>query len=159
MLAVLADAENGEVVEAGVEAVLIGEGGGEGGDQVVGELLLVAAGEADQVVVALCGEVLVLHLAAAEVGDADEALFLQPGEDAVDGGAADVGEAGADEGVDLVGGVVRAGGLQGLQHEEALGRQALTLGVELFDHGLIGIGLVAHRSKHLGREHAKVRRV
>jgi hypothetical protein len=30
LLAVLADAEDGEVVEAGMEAILIGEGGGEG---------------------------------------------------------------------------------------------------------------------------------
>jgi hypothetical protein len=112
----------------------------------------VAAGEADQVVVAVRGKVLVLHLAEAEVGDADEALLLQPGEDAVDGGAADVREAGADEHIDLVGRVVRAGGLQGLQHEEALGREALTLGMELFDYGLIGSGLVGHRSQHLGRE-------
>ncbi len=152
MLAMLADAEDGEVVEAGLEAVLIGEGDGEGGDEVVGKLLLVAAGEADQVVVAMRGEVLVLHLAEAEVGDADEALILQPGKDAVDGGAADVGKAGTDERVDLVGGVVCAGGLQGLQDEEALRCEALALGVELLDHRLIGRGLVGHRSQHLGRE-------
>ena len=155
----LADAEDGEVIEAGMEAVLLRQGGGEGGDEVVRELLLVAAGKSDQEVVAMGAEVLVLHLAEAEVGDADEALVLQPGEDAVDGGAADIGEAGGDERVDLVGGVVCAGGLEGLEDEEALGGETLALGVELLDDSRIGRGLVGHRAHPLSREQSQARRV
>lgn len=72
MLAAVAEAEDGEMFEARGETMALTQRRRERGREFVGETLLLAAPEADQVMMALFAEILVLDRAATEIGHADQ---------------------------------------------------------------------------------------
>ena len=98
-------AENRQVVYTSTEAVLGGDALPHRGDNIIGQFPLLAAGSADEVVVAFLDE-LVFAGAAAEIGLADQAEITQEFEVAVDGAAVEAGDGSLDAGVDLIGGEV-----------------------------------------------------
>ena len=114
-----APAEEGQVVDAGVEAVAVRDRGAEGGDQAVFEFAHRAAVAADEVMMAAVAQFEVAD-AAAEIGFADEPEVAEQFERAIDGGAIDAGQGGGDPGQEVVGRDVFAGPQRG-EDRQALG--------------------------------------
>ena len=142
--AVFTTPEDSQMMQVGMEAVLLVQSRSERRQHLFIQVDDLAAPGADQMVVMLMSGAMEPHAAVAHVGFGYHPHLFKQFEGAIDGGDVEPMIALADILVDLLGADVPAGSLDGLQDHEALGRHA----VALLGQACRDILALIHNSRH-----------